>query len=40
MYIYVSDNLLQKVLENERNASTAIGRNYGHRPASYKGMYQ
>jgi hypothetical protein len=29
--------LLQKVLKSEREASAAIGRNYGHRPASYKG---
>jgi pre-mRNA-splicing factor 38B len=32
-----SDDLLKRVLENERNASAAVGKNYGHRPASYKG---
>ena len=32
-----SDNLLEKVLQSERDASLAIGRNYGHRPTSYKG---
>lgn len=32
-----SDNLMEKVLQNEREASAAVGRNYGHRPASYKG---
>lgn len=31
------DNLLQKVLQSEREASAAVGRNYGQRPASYKG---
>ena len=32
-----SDNLLEQVLQNERAASAAVGRNYGHRPTSYKG---
>ena len=32
-----SENLLEKVLKSERDASAAVGRNYGHRPASYKG---
>jgi hypothetical protein len=32
-----TENLLEKVLKSEREASAAIGRNYGHRPASYKG---
>jgi pre-mRNA-splicing factor 38B len=32
-----TENLLEKVLKSERDASAAIGRNYGHRPASYKG---
>lgn len=31
------ENLLQRVLQDERNASAAVGRNYGQRPASYKG---
>lgn len=30
-------NLYEKVLKSEREASAAVGRNYGHRPASYKG---
>lgn len=32
-----ADNLWQKVLQSEREASAAVGRNYGQRPASYKG---
>eukprot|EP01036_Dinobryon_divergens_P024286 gene24286-32722_t len=32
-----TENLLEKVLKSEREASAAVGRNYGHRPASYKG---
>ena len=32
-----STNLMEMVLENSRNASAAVGRNYGQRPASYKG---
>ncbi len=32
-----ADTLLQKVLQSERAASAAVGRNYGQRPASYKG---
>eukprot|EP01038_Epipyxis_sp_PR26KG_P007977 gene7977-10817_t len=30
-------NLLEKVLNSDRERSAAIGRNYGHRPTSYKG---
>lgn len=30
-------SLLQKVLESEREASAAVGKNYAQRPASYKG---
>lgn len=32
-----TEDLLQKVLEAERNASAAVGKNYARRPASYKG---
>ena len=32
-----SSDLLQKVLQSEREASAAVGRHYGQRPASYKG---
>jgi pre-mRNA-splicing factor 38B len=32
-----STNLMDKVLKNARNASAAVGKNYGQRPASYKG---
>lgn len=32
-----TEDLLQKVLEAERNASTAVGKNYAHRPTSFKG---
>lgn len=32
-----SANLLEKVLQSEREASAAVGKNYGQRPASYKG---
>lgn len=32
-----SDNLLDKVMKSSRDASTSVGKNYGHRPASYKG---
>jgi pre-mRNA-splicing factor 38B len=32
-----SDDLLAKVLQGERNNSTAVGKDYGRRPASYKG---
>jgi pre-mRNA-splicing factor 38B len=28
---------MEKVLASQREASAAVGRNYGHRPASYKG---
>lgn len=30
-------NLLERVMQSSRDASAAVGRNYGHRPASYKG---
>jgi pre-mRNA-splicing factor 38B len=30
-------DLMAEVLKNEREASEAVGRNYAHRPASYKG---
>lgn len=30
-------NLLEKVLQGEREASAAVGKNYGQRPTSYKG---
>lgn len=30
-------NLLEKVLASQREASAAVGKNYGQRPASYKG---
>lgn len=32
-----STNLMDKVLRNARDASAAVGKNYGQRPASYKG---
>jgi len=32
-----ADDLLAKVIQGERDASAAVGRNYGHRPTSYKG---
>lgn len=32
-----TDDLLAKVIQSERDASAAVGRNYGHRPTSYKG---
>jgi len=32
-----TEDLLAKVIQGEREASAAIGRNYGSRPASYKG---
>ena len=32
-----SENLLDKVMKSSREASTSIGKNYGQRPASYKG---
>lgn len=32
-----TSNLLEKVLQSQREASAAVGKNYGHRPASYKG---
>ena len=32
-----SEDLLQKVLQEERNSSAAVGKDYGRRPASYKG---
>ena len=32
-----TEDLLQKVLREERNSSAAVGRDYGRRPASYKG---
>jgi len=28
---------MERVLQKDRDASAAIGKNYGHRPASYKG---
>ena len=28
---------MEKVLQSSREASTAVGKNYGQRPASYKG---
>lgn len=31
------DDLMQRVINSERAASAAVGRNYGNRPASYKG---
>jgi pre-mRNA-splicing factor 38B len=30
-------DLMQEVLRSSREASAAVGKNYGHRPASYKG---
>mmetsp|Transcript_60413 Transcript_60413/g.118907 ORF Transcript_60413/g.118907 Transcript_60413/m.118907 type:complete len:562 (+) Transcript_60413:55-1740(+) len=30
-------DLLQQVLQSQREASAAVGKNYGHRPTSYKG---
>ena len=32
-----SSNLLEKVLASQREASAAVGKNYGQRPTSYKG---
>jgi pre-mRNA-splicing factor 38B len=32
-----SVNLLEKVLQSQREASAAVGKNYGQRPTSYKG---
>jgi pre-mRNA-splicing factor 38B len=32
-----SGSLLEKVLQSQREASAAVGRNYGQRPTSYKG---
>lgn len=32
-----TNSLLEKVLQSQREASAAVGKNYGHRPASYKG---
>lgn len=32
-----TSDLLAKVLQSEREASAAVGKNYGQRPASYKG---
>lgn len=32
-----TEDLMRKVLQTERDASAAVGKNYGHRPASYKG---
>jgi pre-mRNA-splicing factor 38B len=31
------ETLMEKVLKSQRDAVAAIGRNYGNRPASYKG---
>ena len=31
------DDLMAEVLRREREGSVAVGKNYGHRPASYKG---
>jgi hypothetical protein len=33
------ETLMEKVLKSQRDAVAAIGRNYGNRPASYKGIY-
>lgn len=30
-------NLMERVLQKDREASAAVGRKYGHRPVSYKG---
>lgn len=32
-----TQNLMEKVLQSSREASAAVGKNYGHRPVSYKG---
>jgi pre-mRNA-splicing factor 38B len=32
-----TSNLLEQVLQSQREASAAVGKNYGQRPASYKG---